>query len=207
MKYSTASYLGYIEQLNGDGWLKVKFDDGLVWPLPEYLKVYVTRSEEREAFKILEGKFKGKTATVKKKGFILTDWDSSYFEKEGSTKPGFPHKNSAEIYFYRKAQKLAIAGLGEFNAETWPSNPMPLGTHEVELPYEPHDLGMRYSMEAKYAKTWFRAGHAGDRFLHCGRISAGCITVTDIGQWDKIYKHLILSRRGFDNVGTIKVIE
>lgn len=45
----------YIENLGGDGWLRVKFDDGLVWPLPEYLQVLLTKSADREEFTVLYG--------------------------------------------------------------------------------------------------------------------------------------------------------
>ncbi len=55
----TDAYFGYIEKLGGDGWLRVKFDNGagLIWPLPEYLKVSVIKPGEREEFVILEGRF------------------------------------------------------------------------------------------------------------------------------------------------------
>jgi hypothetical protein len=47
--------------------------------------------------------------------------------------------------------------------------------------------------------TWFRIGHSGDRFLHPCRVSAGCVTVKDIGEWTKIYNYLINSRKGHGN--------
>ncbi len=65
---SCESYFGYIEKLGGNGWLRVKLNDGFTWPLPEFLKGLVTKSGDREEFEILEGRFKGKKASVKKKG-------------------------------------------------------------------------------------------------------------------------------------------
>ncbi len=109
--------------------------------------------------------------------------------------------------FYIKSKKLEINGLGEFNAKTQDYNPPPTGRHDIEIPYEPHPLGDGYTGQAKYAKTWFRIGHHGDRFLYCGSISAGCITVEDIHRWDEIYKHLIISRKGFDGIGTVEIID
>jgi hypothetical protein len=197
------AYDGYIEKLGGNGWIRVKFDDGTEWPLPEYLRVHVSRSGKREGFKVLEGRFFGKTATVVKKGWSWSDWDwdKSYFE-EGSA-----HKGPVTMTFYRKSKYLEVAGLGKIDTITLKSNPVPVGTHEIEIPYEVHSLGSGYTSRAKYAKTWFRIGHSGDRFLHCGRVSAGCITVTDIEQWDKIYNRLIVARKNLVSVGTVTVID
>ncbi len=195
-------YIGYVERIEGDGWLQVKFDDsGMVWPIPEYLKVSVTESNGRENFTILEGRFMDRTASVKRKGWQFFDWDGSYFES------GIPHKQAAEMTFFRKSEKLEITGLGTFKAITQPDNPVPLGTSDLEIPYEPHRLGLSYIKKAQYAKTWFRVGHSGDRFLHCGRVSAGCITVTEYEKWDLIYNHLILARKDAYSIGTVKVLE
>lgn len=202
---SYESYFGYIEKLGGNGWLKVKLNDGFTWSLPEFLKVLVTKSGDREEFKILEGRFRGKKASVKKKGWSWDDWDGSFFEND--IRQGHPYIGAAEMTFYKKSEKLEIIGLGKFHAVTYSGNPTPSGTFEIEIPYEPHSLGGSYTGQAKYAKTWFRIGHSGDRFLHCGQRSAGCITVKDIHKWDEIYKHLIRSRKGFDSIGTVNVID
>ncbi|MCT4663710.1 MAG: hypothetical protein N4A45_00585 [Flavobacteriales bacterium] len=199
------AYFGYIEKLGGNGWLRVRMNDGFIWPLPEFLKIRVTKSSNREEFEILEGRFKGKKASVLRKGITLQDFDGSFFEDY--LKSGYPYKRSAELIFNIKAQKLCIEGLGYFNATTQISNPPALGKHDIEIPYEPHPKGEYYTNRAKYAKTWFRLGHSGERFLHCGNISAGCVTVKDIDSWDRIYQYLILSRKGTRSVGTIEVIE
>ena len=88
------------------------------------------------------------------------------------------------------------------------SNPVPSGKHNLEIPYEAHSLGAPYQRESRYSTTWFRISHSGDRFLHPGRISAGCITVTNIKAWTRIYEYLIKARKG-DNksVGRIEVVE
>ncbi len=199
------SYVGYIEKLGGNGWLRVKLNNGFTWPLPEFLKIHVVKSGSREEFEILEGRFRGKKASVKKKGWRWDqwDWDMSFFEND--IRRGHPYKPSAKMRFYIKSEKLEIDGLGEFHAKTDASNPPPLGRHDIEIPYEPHPGGDYYKGKARYAKTWFRVGHNGDRFLHCGNVSEGCITVKEIHRWDEIYKHLIVSRKGFDSIGTIEV--
>lgn len=201
------SNFGYIEQLGGDGWLKVKFDDGLIWPLPEYTRVLIKSSAERETFQILEGRFKGKSASVKKKGWRWDqwDWDKSYFEHEVHLGDGCVHKSSVEMIFHKDKKILEINGLGKFAAKTDSQNPIPNGNYDIEIPYEPHRSSFRYEAQAKYYRTWFRVGNSGDRFLHCGNISAGCLTVTDVDKWDLIYQHLIVSRKDFQSVGTVNV--
>lgn len=185
--------------------MRVKLNDGLIWPLPEFLKVLVTKSEDIEEFQILEGRFRDKKASVKKKDWTWADWDGSFIEND--IQQGYPHKGPAKIKFYIKSKKIEIDGLGEFNAKTEDNNPPPVGRHDIEIPYEPHPLGEGYTAQVKYAKTWFRIGHFGDRFLHCGSIPAGCITVEDIHKWDEIYNHLIISRKGFDSIGTVEIID
>jgi len=199
------SYYGYIEKLGGNGWLNVKLNDGFTWPLPEFLKVFVTKSGDREEFEILEGRFRGKKASVKRKGWKWSDWDGSFFESD--LRKGYPYRKAAEMTFYIKSEKLEIEGLGKYDAFTLEDNPPPIGHHDIEIPYELHPKGSSYTGQAIYAKTWFRIGHSGDRFLHCGMGTLGCITVRDIDKWDEIYKHLIISRKGFDSVGTVKVID
>lgn len=201
------SYFGYIEKLGGNGWLRVKLNDGFIWPLPEFLKIQVTKSEDREEFEILEGRFKGKKASVKKKGWRWDqwDWDMSFFESD--IRRGHPYRGPAEMRFYTKSERLEIDGLGDFYAETDPNNPTPTGRHDIEIPYEPHPGGSYYTGQATYAKTWFRIGYSGDRFLHCGNVSAGCITVKDIHRWDEIYRHLIISRKGLESIGTVEIID
>jgi len=200
-----ASYFGHIEQISGDGWLKIKFSSGLIWPVPEYLRIHVITSAGREGFEILEGRWKGENASVKKKGFSIWDWDGSYFEPSAHTGRGCPHKKSADLVFHRKSEELEIPGIGKVKAITHSGNPVPLGTFDLEIPYEPHGLGSSYTGNAQYAKTWFRIGHSGDRFLHPGSASAGCITVTEVKKGDGIYKKLIVARKDSQNVGTVKI--
>ena len=76
---------------------------------------------------------------------------------------------------------------------------------DLEFPYEPHPHGRRYMTYSKYAKTWFRIGHTGDRFLHTGRFSEGCITVKNHSQWTPIYNRLIRSRKDKKSVGILIV--
>jgi hypothetical protein len=198
-------YDGYIEPLGGDGWLNVTMDAGGVQALPEYLSVRVLSSDDsRESFRILEGKLATKEASVAKKGWNWWewDWDKSYFE-EGSASV-----SEVSLTFYRKSSVLVIPDVGEVAAITLAANPVPLGAHDLEIPDAPHSGGLGYiSQGAKYAKTWFRVGHNGDRYLHCGRATAGCITVTEIDRWDSIYRKLIRARKNLSSVGTVNVLD
>lgn len=63
-----------------------------------------------------------------------------------------------------------------------------------------------------YAKSWFYLGHGqavrdqGDRYLHPGRGSLGCITVDPAG-WTQLYRYLILCRSGDGKtVGRVVVV-
>ncbi len=97
-------------------------------------------------------------------------------------------------------------------AKTDSGNPVSKGRHDLELPDAPYKGGEYYMSRSSRAKSWFLIGHGllGDgagRYLHPGRISAGCVTVTDVENWNRLYRYLIPSRKG-DNlsVGTINVI-
>jgi hypothetical protein len=87
-----------------------------------------------------------------------------------------------------------------------PRNPIPRGTYRVEIPDEPHDKGAPYLDRAKYARTWFRIGDQGDRYLHTGEVTVGCATVNAVESWDEICKVLLRSRLDSQAVGTLEVL-
>lgn len=187
---------GYLKH-STDGWFTVLSEpSGTRMPLPEYTKVYVTHTRDnRDYFRVTEGINRGKNCSIARSGGVS-------FILQGSI-----HRGPAELIFNRTTQKLEVRSVGTFNAETSPRNPTPLGTHEIEMPDAPHGLGQDYLGNSKYSVSWFRVGNSGDRYLHCGTVSNGCITVTDINDWDKIYKHLIISRKNNRSVGIVKVIQ
>lgn len=188
------SYYGHLKH-SSDGWYTVLTEpEQKREPLPEYLKVFVTNTKDnRDYFQVLEGVFLGKKFSISRKNGI------SFIEKDNI------HKSAANLTFDISSKTIEVVGLGIFGAITESSNPVPVGTHDVEIPDAPHGLGDSYLDEAKYSRSWFRIGNRGDRYLHCGNVSAGCITVTSISEWDKIYKHLILSRKNNKSVGFVKV--
>lgn len=189
----------YIKK-SDDGWVNAKFSSGEIKALPQYLQVGLVElyeGDSRDYFIIKEGVFKGEKASINNSG-------GSYVIK------GLPPRTpSREMVFYKTKELLEITGLGTFAAITDPSAPVPLGKHDIQIPDHPHILGSRYTDRATYAKTWFSLGHfsgVGDVYLHCGTVSLGCVTVTDIEKWDSIYNYLIKARLGHSNaVGTITI--
>lgn len=190
----------YVTNADGRGWLMVRYaNDSTYPPLPQYLKVDHQRTVDgRDHFSILEGVNRGKTASVSLKGDF-----TSYL-----TTIAPPHTAAATVKFNLRTREMSYGDIGPIAAKTMDTNPVPLGIHDLEIPYEVHSLGTSYLAQSKYATTWFRVGHSGDRFLHPGRISAGCVTVTDIGTWTSIYEYLIKSRKGDGrSIGKIEVVD
>lgn len=91
---------------------------------------------------------------------------------------------------------------GPYSAATDPRNPTPPGRHALELPDFPHSLGAGYG---PHGTVWFRIGHTGDRYLHPGRFSAGCITCAP-DHWEAIY-HITHCARSNDgkSVGLLEM--
>lgn len=186
------------------GWLRVKLEpSGKIVPLPQYIKVaFDSRRNKRDYFKIEEGVYKGLIASVSQK-----TGNSSWLAK-----PLPSYLGPVSLTFEKSKGKLETP-IGSLSATTDASNPITNGAHPVQLPDFPHELGRTYISSASKAMTWFYLGTGNatpgnDRYLHPGRISAGCVTVTDISKWDLLYAKLILSRaQGGKNVGTITVQE
>jgi hypothetical protein len=184
-----------VTNADGKGWLMTKVDGVGEWSLPQFLKVnHTSRTGGRDKFTILEGKFKDKTGSVKQKSAT-----ESYLQS------GMTYKEAAKVKFNKTSGKLDFGSTTGIAAITDTGNPLPDGTHDIEIPDEPHPGGAGYESEATFAKTWFRIGHSGDRYIHTGRVSAGCATVTDRANWDNIYNYLINSRADDQSVGKIEV--
>lgn len=187
----------YVPDADGTGWLVVKLESDKREALPQYLKVRVDNVDRgRDYFTVLEGAHQGKRASV------------SHLNGRSRLLVNDAHQPPAKVKFDLSAKKLWYGNNGPIEAFTYPSNPVPLGTHAIEIPDAPHGLGLDYARRGvKYATTWFRIGHAGDRYLHPGRISAGCVTVNDLEKWDDLYKYLIKARASGTSVGSIQVVE
>ena len=197
----------FVFNVSERGWLSIRHEDELTSPkvLPYALKVKITEVKDgREYFIIEEGRLKGHKASVK-----LADDGGSFLTKENL------HTDSVNFIYHQENMVLEVVDTGRiYWAKMDEGNPIPIGAvYDIAIPYEPHhDFGEYYERYSIHAKTWFRLGQTDeDRFLHLGRVSAGCITVSadqnEGESWEEIYDLLITARKGdLLSVGTVKVI-
>ena len=181
-------------QESDTGWLTVLDETGKRIALPETLCVELFRvAEGREYFTITEGPHRGKRASVR----LNSDGSSVLSESDPR---GRPVKAT-----YSVSRKTLMVGTASYQTVDYPLKPWALGIYDIEIPDAPHKGGLRYP-EASRSRTWFRVGHSGDRFIHTGAASAGCVTVVDRAKWDQICATLIRGRKGDRvSVGTIEV--
>ena len=140
---------------DNSGWLRVKLEpSGKIVPLPQYLKVaFSERRDKRDYFKIEEGVYKGKNASVSQKS-----GDSSWLGK-----PRPIYRGPVNLTFKKGKGKL-ITPIGILTATTDPRNPISNGRHPVQLPDFPHDLGRAYVSRAskghlaKLPALWISGG-------------------------------------------------
>ena len=194
----------YVKNVSKRGWLTIKHEDDLTAPkvLPYALKVQVTEVKNgREFFTIQEGRLKGHKGSVR-----LTNEGLSFLTEEDV------HTAPVHLVYSKGNEILQIAGTNKaYWAVLDSTNPLANGVYDLEIPYEPHHrYGEYYEKYSIFAKTWFRIGHSGDRYLHFGRYSDGCITVrrqeNNPTRWNEIYNVVITSRKGDSkSVGTIEV--
>jgi hypothetical protein len=172
--------LRYVSRIDPDDWLLVMMDTGEKQSLPYGLEVDLTGFEDgRDHFKILEGLLMGRSASVKRDGTRSYLIDTIH------------HDVAAELRFNRKKQELWINGRGPFNAFSGHFRPViqapsghdftqvPPGRYVIQIPDAPHAATrVEYAAyTAVHHRTWFRIGKSGDRYLHVGEISEGCVTV------------------------------
>jgi hypothetical protein len=180
---ATTKPIAYIPDVNG-GWLLVYLEPSKEQvSLPFTLKVQLDYSKDkRDYFTILEGVHKGKRASV----------------KEGYLKRNPKYKQQIKLIYYKRSGILKIDGRNE-EYKAVMDNPLPNGIYVIQLPDYPHEKGRLYLDRAKRALTWFRIRANGERYLHTGSISAGCLTVTDVKKWDSLYDAIIWCRKSGDD--------
>ena len=181
------------------GWMRVRVEaTGSDESLPYTVAVSYTKTERgREYFTILEGAHRRKSASVS----LNTNGTSRFLTAD-------PRSRAVRLRFTKSTGILEIVGTGlRYATITDLGNAIPNGEWDIEIPDFPHALGAYYeSRGAQRAKTWFRLGHSGDRYLHTGRVSAGCVTVTDLQRWDELYARIVGARKGDGvSVGVLEV--
>lgn len=181
----------------GDGWLKVVMEDARKEEfLPAYLKVKIERADaKREYFTILEGPYHNRSASVKFKNN-----GSSYFITDVN------HEFAAEAV-YSISQKIFILNGKKYQTIDYSKAIWKKGLYDIEIPDYPHKGGRNYLSKSERAMTWFRIGHSGDRYLHTGGYSLGCMTIIETARWGEIYGILIKSRKDSISVGVLEVID
>lgn len=188
----------FVTNADGKGWLIVRYsNDNSTWPpLPQFMRVdYQSTQNGRDYFTLKEGQFAGRQASVR-----LKDSGGSYLAD------GDPALPPAKVIIALDTCRLWYGGKGPLSIVPNLSNPCPVGTHDLEIPDEVHPGGAAYLSQSPFAETWFRIGHSGDRYLHAGSFTAGCVTVNQIIVWTDIYSYLIQRRKGDGrSVGTIRV--
>lgn len=180
-----------------EGWLRVVLDsDGKRIALPTALHVNVTRIVGgREHFIVAEGANRGIHASVS----LLPDGSSRFGSQS-------PHRPAVSLNYSKSTKMLSLAGR-KYPTRDYLLKPWTKGIYDVEIPDAPHSGGLRYP-EAALSRTWFRVGHTGDRYIHTGAGSLGCITILERDRWDDLCSTLVQARKG-DNVsiGTLTVVD
>jgi len=184
--------------MTGDGWFQVVLEkNNKTVSLPSFLQIKpegIVRGRERLV--ILEGAYRGEKATAK-----LLPNGSSYFIPIVKYEP-------VAIAKYSISQKIFTFNGKEYKATDHPNTPWKKGIYDIEIPSSPHRVSPDYLRKAKLAKVWFLVGHAGERFLHTGTRSLGCMTIIELDIWDKLCETLLKSRKGdFMSVGIVEVID
>lgn len=184
-----------------NGWLLVRGENGADdFSLPLQLKVEVTKiDEEREYFTVLEGPLRGQNGSARLRNGV------------SSLSPSPVRRDTAiELIYHDASNRLQVPELGLFVVAEPPVNPYPIGqVFRIEIPDFPHAGGRKYEKQATFATTWFRIDDpkVPDRYLHTGRASAGCSTVTERKRWDEIYLFLINRRIDDRFVATVRVAD
>lgn len=185
----------YVEETK-DGWLNVKPERGREdIALPKYLRLLLHRTDsKREYFTILEGVLSGKKASVE-----LENKKSHLSLKN-------PHTEVVQMT-YSIAKKILKFQGKSYKTVDYPRSPWKKGFYDIEIPDHSHEGGHNYP-DTQFATTWFRIGHSGDRYLHTGTRSAGCVTLIEQKKWAQLYEILVKARKGDGmSIGTLAVID
>lgn len=186
-----------------DGWLNVKIN-GVLSSLPSGLKVaYIKSSGGRDYATVSEGVLAGTDFDVKSGNLIGTYSRFSNLQIMVAARSGGPVLIDGVSYDLDLSLTFkggsASKAAGPFPAFTDPTNPLPAGKHVIEIADFPHEKGLSYK---PYGTVWFRLGTSGDRYLHPGTVSLGCMTCAP-KTWTKIFEVVHCSRSDSKAVGEL----
>lgn len=195
----TILYVSFESTKNGWVWAR-KEDDKNKINLPAYLKVRLESQDgKRQYFTILEGAWRGTKASIE----IQKD-GTSYLEPTNN-QIGPVHllysRSRKTLKFKNKTYK--VRGYKN-DSEPWKNI-----LYKIEIPDYYHEGGRYYSDRAKLAPIWFKTAHpSGNRYVHPGTYSLGCITLIEIERWDELCKILIRARKGDnESIGVLEVAD
>jgi hypothetical protein len=183
------------------GWIWArKEDDKTKINLPAYLKVKIeSQNAKRQYFTILEGAWRGTKASIE----IRKD-GISYLESINN-QIGSVH------LFYSRSRKTLKFKNKTYIARGYKDDPEPWKKtlYKIEIPDYFHEGGRYYLDKAKLAPVWFKTAHpSGNRYVHPGTYSLGCVTLTEIERWDELCKILLRARKGDDeSIGVLEVVD
>ena len=188
----------YVTDESGDGWIVAVPESGAEdVSLPYHLKVALEKSEDkRQYFTVREGILQGTKASVK----IEPD-GTSHLSTEN------PHTGPVRLTYSLSRGTLRLNRKVN-KVLNFPRDPEPWksGLYDIEIPDAPHPGGNIYTSRARLAKVWFRIGHGGERYLHTGSVTLGCITLTEVERWDDLCKVLMKARKEDGrSVGTLEI--
>jgi hypothetical protein len=191
----------------GDGWLLVNAG-GSPASVPAHAGVSFVKTENgRDFFTVLEGVLKGQSCDTKT-GFLAATnphLPAARVVCELTTPveiDGQKFDRSVTV-FYRSTPGGSEKKEGPFPAKVDPQNPLPKGTYPLEIQDFPHASNPSYG---EFRTVWFRIGRSGDKYLHVGRVSAGCVTCAAQGDnWARVYGRLSVARLDEHTVGTLEM--
>jgi hypothetical protein len=203
----------YLPEQGGGGFVDVRLTaTGEIVALPGYLKLNYTGErvldgKKRDYFIPYEGKWKNRELSITRKSdggsYLVTG------NILGAAKLIF---NPVKANLWYGEGSARIGPIFAQGSGTVDSTPLRDGVYELSVPDEPHIGGDGYLSKSSYARLWYpipldqdRDGVPDERYLHCGSISAGCVTVKDIPQWTGIYKYLYNRRLRDGVIGTVTV--
>ncbi len=186
-------------QNGGDGWLEIIPEKrGDNFSIPYHTKVRLEKEEGgRQYFTILEGGDRGTRASV-----TLDADGSSFLQAEN------PH--TAPVHFvYSLSTRILKLKTKRYKTIDYKSDkdPWERRLYDIAIPDAPHKGGRAYLDRAALALVWFKVSHRDDkRYLHPGKYTAGCITLTEIERWDELCGTILKARRGDGrSVGVVEI--
>lgn len=182
--------------LTDDGWIVcIKEGTKERVSLPAYLRVHFDKIEsKKEYFTPLEGFYQGIQMHI-----------TANRSEELNLLQVNPQTESV-VMIYSISKKTIKLGSSIYKTTDYADSLWSNGSYDIEIPDMPHRGGLNYAT-AKYPTIWFRIGHGGDRYIHTGRHSLGCITLTEQEKWGEICEMLLKARKGDgQSVGILNIV-